>query len=104
MHNQYIRDKLGNHDGYEAEYTRNGFLLSFRDVKGAVNFCMLAQMELMHLQWSSTLLNHPRYVIFFFFIFLFVQKKIKLAREREREKKKKPDILSHNIETPYRFF
>lgn len=59
MHNQLIRETLPNYEGYEVEFSDNGFLLAFENSAHALNFCFNIQISLMNVAWPAEIVSMP---------------------------------------------
>lgn len=72
MHNSLIRTSVENFNGYEVEFTGNGFLLVFNQLVDAINWGISIQTSLMNLTWPTKLLTANSYVLMEFELNLMV--------------------------------
>eukprot|EP00026_Physarum_polycephalum_P000670 Phypoly_transcript_00671.p1 GENE.Phypoly_transcript_00671~~Phypoly_transcript_00671.p1 ORF type:complete len:807 (+),score=131.97 Phypoly_transcript_00671:1680-4100(+) len=55
LHNKLIRSTVDTHNGFEAEFVKNGFFLAFRTLKDVMNWCLAAQSLLVSTKWPAKL-------------------------------------------------
>ena len=60
LHNQVIRTSIERHMGYEVKTEGDSFMVAFRSVFNAIQFCMDAQQQLHLAPWPDFLSPHMR--------------------------------------------
>eukprot|EP00026_Physarum_polycephalum_P007269 Phypoly_transcript_07327.p1 GENE.Phypoly_transcript_07327~~Phypoly_transcript_07327.p1 ORF type:complete len:535 (+),score=88.08 Phypoly_transcript_07327:138-1607(+) len=59
-HNQHIRTTMESYGGYEVSSSGALFLLSFSDLKSAIDWCTSTQISLMNCTWPPEILKLPQ--------------------------------------------
>lgn len=58
IHNDIIRIKIKEHNGYEVKTEGDSFMVAFRDSINAVSWCLEVQEELLKANWPEEILKH----------------------------------------------